>query len=204
MKYNVALLCTSAGYFYIWVAFALALFDSIGYSYEPVLFGVYTAFVLLFPLSVFGSLFFVSQNRKKSDKWFLGLPLLIVILTSILSLYVSRKQQLNVPVELFFIILALVAPASALFIQSLPEEQRESAKKYVKIATAISIYVALIGFMYLIDTFLLFDHPLVPTMLLMFMIYVVFLLPFIGICLVLLAKDNRNGSDSSISLFGKL
>ena len=97
---NVALLCTSAGYFHIWVAFALALFDSIGYSYEPVLFGVYTTFVLLFPLSVFGSLFFVAQNQKKSDKWFLGLPLLIVILISILSLYVSIKQ-LHVPVELF-------------------------------------------------------------------------------------------------------
>ena len=97
---NVALLCSSAGYFYIWVAFALALFDSIGYSYEPVLFGVYTAFVLLFPLSVFGSLFFVAQNQKKSDKWFLGLPLLIVILISILSLYVSIKQ-LHVPVEFF-------------------------------------------------------------------------------------------------------
>lgn len=112
---------------------------------------------------------------------------------------------MHVPVELFFILLALVAPASTLLIQSLPEERRESAKKYVRVATVVSIYVALIGFMYLIDTFLLADHPLVSTMLTMFLIYVVFGLPFIGICLVLLAKDNRNGSESSsISLFGKL
>ena len=158
-RYNIALLCTSAGYFYIWVAFSLAIFDSLGRSYEPVLFGVYTAFVLLYPLSVFGSLFFVAQNQKKSDKWFLGLPLLVVILTSILSLYASIKQ-LHVPVELFFILLVLVAPASTLLIRSLPEEQRESAKNYVKVATVISIYVAIIGFMYLIDTFLLADHPL--------------------------------------------
>jgi len=106
--------------------------------------------------------------------------------------------------RIVFILLALVAPASALFIQSLPEERRESAKKYVRVATVISIYVTIIGFMHLIDTFLLVDHPLVSTMLLMFEIYVTLGLPSIGVCLVLLAKDNRNGSDSSISLFGKL
>jgi hypothetical protein len=113
------------------VTFALALFDNTGLSYEPVLFGVYAAFALLFPLSVFGSLFFVAQNRKKSDKWFLGLPFLVVILISILSLYASIKQ-LHVPVELFFILLALVSPASTLLIQSLPEERRESAKKMLE------------------------------------------------------------------------
>jgi hypothetical protein len=129
-RYNIALLCTSAGYFYIWVAFALALFDNTGLSYEPVLFGVYAAFVLLFPLSVFGSLFFVAQNRKKSNKWFLGL--LSCCYSYIDFKPVCLNKQLHVPVELFFILLALVAPASTLLIQSLPEERRESAKKMLE------------------------------------------------------------------------
>lgn len=36
-------------------------------------------FYIRFPLSFFGN-FFVALNQKKSDKWFLGFPLPIVLL----------------------------------------------------------------------------------------------------------------------------
>gem|GEM_PF-5800983 len=51
------------------------------------------------------------------------------------------------------------------------------SKKYVKVAKVISIYVTIIGFIYLLDTFSLDDHPFASIMLLMFLIYVAFLLP---------------------------
>jgi hypothetical protein len=150
-RYNIALLCTSAGYFYIWVAFALALFDNTGLSYEPVLFGVYAAFVLLFPLSVFGSLFFVAQNRKKSNKWFLGL------LSCCYSYIDFKPVCLNKAVACSSRIVFYSSRACSTgfyTIDPVPARRTERiSKKNVRVATVVSIYVALIGFMYLIDTF---------------------------------------------------
>lgn len=193
MTYIVALLCTSACYFFIWVAGIFTLASS--RSYDPAYNGLITALALLYPLSFFGSLSFVALNQRKSDKWFLGLPLPIVILTLILSPDVSEK--------LFVLLLVLAAPASALFILSVPEEQRESVKKYVKAIKVVSVYAAISGFIYFMDTFLHIDFlsGLVPGM---FAIYAAFGLPSIGICLVLMAKEKRKRSDSSPGNFGKI
>ncbi|AKB20403.1 hypothetical protein MSWH1_0132 [Methanosarcina sp. WH1] len=113
----------------------------------------------------------------------------------ILSLFFSEK--------LFVLLLVLAAPASALFILSVPEEQRGSAKKYVTVAKVVSIYAFITGLIYFMETFSLIDlpHGLVHNMLL---IYVGFGLPFIGICLVLMAKNERKRSDSSPGIFGEL
>jgi hypothetical protein len=183
-RYNIALLCTSAIYFYVWVAFVLAGLVQIS---EPALYGIYTAFALLYPLSVFGSLSFVALNLGKSDKWFLGLPLLIVILTLILIPYDASGS-------LLVLLTILAAPASALFIQSVPKEHRKSAKKYVIVAIVVSIHMAIIGIIYFINTFLLIDQSLDFIMFLMGLIYVAFGLPFIGICLVLMAKEKLPGA----------
>jgi hypothetical protein len=173
-RYNIALLCTSAIYFFVWVAALLVILnlsnvnnsgindggmnddgeaiitDPIG----PISLDIFAAFALLYSLSFFGSLLFVAINQKKSDKWFLGLPLPIVLLILILSL-LCPYLHLYISEELFFFIPVLAAPASALFIKSVPEERRESAKKYVNVAKVVSIYATIIGFMYFIDSFLL-------------------------------------------------
>lgn len=186
MAYFGALLCTSACYFSIWMAGTIALAKA--HPQEPVLYGITTALAVLYPLSVFGSLYFVGLNQKKSDKWFLGLPLLFVIFTLILSLDVSEK--------LFVLLLVLAAPASALFILSVPEELRELAKRYITVAKVVSVYAVISGFIYFLDAFSLIDLPrdLVNNMLL---IYAALGLPSIGICLVLLARQTKKVRFSS-------
>ncbi|RPJ79713.1 MAG: hypothetical protein EHM20_00550 [Alphaproteobacteria bacterium] len=224
-RYNIALLCTSAIYFFVWVAALLVILNlsnvnnndinDDGINDEgkaiitdpmgPILLGIFAAFALLYPLSFFGSLFFVAINQKKSDKWFLGLPLPIVLLTLILSL-LCPYLHLYIPEELFFFIPVLAAPASALFIKSVPEERRESAKKYVKVAKVISIYAAIIGFMYFIDSFLLknifspIDHSsssVYIIIMLLMLIYMAVGLPSIGICLMLMAKEKQPRASTS-------
>lgn len=178
---NIALLCTSAIYFYAWVAIILAGLTQLT---EPVLYGIYMAFILLYPLSVFGSLSFVFLNHKKSNKWFLGLPLLIVFLEFLLLPYASLES-------LLVFLLAFIAPASALFIKSLPKEHGKSAKKYVMVATVVSIYMVIIAFIYFINIFLLRDNSLDFFIFVMGMIYLAFGLPLIGICLLLIAKKGQ-------------
>jgi hypothetical protein len=185
-RYNISLLCTSAIYFYVWVVSVLAGLVHIS---EPELYGIYTAFALLYPLSVFGSISFVALNQGKSDKWFLGLPLLIVILALVLIPYDTSGS-------LLVLLPILIAPASALFIQSVPKEHRKSAKKYVIAAIVVNIHMAITGIIYFINTFLLIDQPLNFIVFLMGLIYVVFGLPFIGICLVFMAKEKQ--PDASI------
>ena len=215
-RYNIALLCTSAIYFFVWVAALLVILNlsnvnnrgiNDGGITDPagsILLDIFTAFALL-PLSFFGSLFFVAINQKKSDKWFLGLPLPIVLLTLILSL-LCPYLHLYIPEELFFFIPVLAAPASALFIKSVPKERRESAKKYVIVAKVVSIYAAIIGFMYFIDSFLLknifspIDHsPSSFYYIIMFLmlIYMAFGLPSIGICLMRMAKEKQPSASTS-------
>jgi hypothetical protein len=225
-RYNIALLCTSAIYFFVWVAALLVILNvsnvnnsdideyvindegevtKINYPEEPILLGIFEAFALLYPLSFFGSLFFVAINRKKSDKWFLGLLLPIVLLTLILSLLCLYLRR-YISEELFFLIPVLAAPASALFIKSVPEERRESAKKYVIVAKFVSIYAAIIGFMYFIDSFLLknifspIDHsPSSFYIIIMFLmlIYMAVGLPSIGICLMRMAKEKQPSASTS-------
>jgi hypothetical protein len=223
-RYNIALLCTSAIYFFVWVAALLVILnlsnvhnsgindDGINDEGKAIITDpagsilldiFFAAFALLYPLSFFGSLFFVAINQKKSDKWFLGLPLPIVLLTLILSLLCQYLRlyniiQLSIPEELFFFIPVLAAPASALFIKSVPEERRESAKKYVIVAKFVSIYAAIIGFMYFIDSFLLknifspIDHSSSSVYIMFLMlIYMAVGLPSIGICLMLMAKEKQ-------------
>jgi hypothetical protein len=200
MLRGIALLLTSTCYFYVWSIFYFA--NSINSKYEPELGGMFAALSLLI-LSVIGSLIFVALNKKKSDKWFLGLPLFIIFLTLLLCLYVSGMLyvtstssitglmkltpiiNLHVPAELFVLPLVFVAPASLLFIKSMPEDLRESTKKYVKVAKVVSVYAAIIGLLYFIDNLLLIDNSLVYVMLI---IYMAFGLPPIGICLVLMAR----------------
>jgi hypothetical protein len=230
-RYNIALLCTSAIYFFVWVAALLVILNlsnvnnnginDDGINDEgkaiitdpagSILLDIFAALALLYPLSFFGSLFFVAINQKKSDKWFLGLLLPIVLLTLILSLLCPYLRlyniiQLNIPEELFFFIPVLAAPASALFIKSVPEERRESAKKYVKVAKVISIYAAIIGFMYFIDSFLLknifspIDHSsssVYIIIMLLMLIYMAVGLPSIGICLMLMAKEKQPRASTS-------
>ena len=224
-RYNITLLCTSAIYFFVWVAALLIILnlgnvnnsgindDGINDDGEaiitdpigPISLDIFAAFALPYPLSFFGSLFFVAINQKKSDKWFLGLPLPIVLLTLILSL-LCPYLRLYIPEELFFFIPVLAAPASALFIKSVPEERRESAKKYVKVAKVISIYAAIIGFMYFIDSFLLknifspIDHSsssVYIIIMLLMLIYMAVGLPSIGICLMLMAKEKQPRASTS-------
>jgi heme/copper-type cytochrome/quinol oxidase subunit 4 len=216
-RYNIALLCTSSIYFFVWVFVLLSILilsivnnSSIDNDVRPYvdpagvfLIAALITFTLLNLLSVFGSLFFVALNQKKSDKWFFGLPLFIVLLTLILSLYLIQYAPLSrlyVPEEVFFLFPVLAAPASALFIKSVPEERRESAKKYFKVARVVSVYAAIIGFMYFIETLLL-KEAFLPVnyslssvyiiIRLMMFIYVAILLPSIGICLVLMAKEKQ-------------
>jgi hypothetical protein len=196
---GIALLLTSTCYFFVWAIYVFAWLSN--NNYEPVLGGFAVAMDLPI-LSVIGSLIFVALNQKKSDKWFLGLPLLIVFLTLLLCLYVSGGLSvtspsliyvtkltpiisLHVPDELFVLLLVLGAPASLLFIKSVPEDLRESTKKYVKVAKVVSVYAAIIGLLYFIDNLLLIDNSLAYGMLI---IYVAFGLPPIGICLVLMAR----------------
>ena len=90
-RYNIALLCTSAIYFFVWVAPLLVILNCIVINDNgkanmtdpvvPIFFGVFATFALLYTLSFFGSLLFIALNQKKSEKWFLGLPLPIVLLT---------------------------------------------------------------------------------------------------------------------------
>jgi hypothetical protein len=197
-RYNIALLCTSAIYFFVWVAALLVILNLITVNNSriidpigPIYLGIFAAFVLLYPLSFFGSLFFVDINRKKSDKWFLGLPLPIVLLTLILSL-LCLYSHLYIAEELFVLLLVLVAPASLLFIQSIPKELRESAEKYIVTAKEISIYAAITGLMYLMHTISLIDDSTVYNIfILMSLLYAVVGLPCIGICLVLMAKEKQ-------------
>jgi Kef-type K+ transport system membrane component KefB len=127
-------------------------------------------------------------------KWFLGLPLPIVLLTLMLSQLCLYLHY--IPVELFFLIFVLAAPASALFIKSVPEERRESAKKYFKVAKVVSIYATIIGFMYFIYSFLSIDHSSSFYKIIMFLmvIYMTLGLPFIGTCLVCMAKEKQPGA----------
>jgi hypothetical protein len=145
------------------------------------------AFILLYPLSVFGSLSFVFLNHKKSNKWFLDLPLLIVFLAFLLLPYASSES-------LLVFLLAFIAPASALFIQSIPKEHGKSVKKYVMVARVVSIYVVIIAFIYFINTFLFLENSLDFLILVMGIIYLAFGLPFIGICLLLIAKEEHPGA----------
>jgi hypothetical protein len=211
-RYNIALLCTSAIYFFVWVAALLVILnlstvnnsgindngkaiitDPIG----PILLGIFAAFALLYPLSFFGSLFFVDINRKKSDKWFLGLPLPIVLLTLILSL-LCLYLRLYIPEELFVLLLVLVAPASLLFIQSISEGLRGSAEKTAK---DVSIYAAITGLMYFVDTISQIDDSTVYNIfILMSLLYAVIGLPCIGVCLVLMAKEKQPGASTSKSV----
>lgn len=198
-RYNIALLCTSAIYFFVWVAALLVILNLITVNNSriidpigPIYLGIFAAFVLLYPLSFFGSLFFVDMNRKKSDKWFLGLPLPIVLLTLILSL-LCLYSHLYIAEELFVLLLVLVAPASLLFIQSIPKELRESAEKYIVTAKEISIYAAITGLMYFMHTISLIDDSTVYNIfILMSLLYAVVGLPCIGICLVLMAKEKQH------------
>jgi hypothetical protein len=47
----------------------------------------------------------------------------------------------SVPVDVYFLILALVAPASAFLIQSIPEEKKESAKNNLELLFYFKLYV---------------------------------------------------------------
>jgi hypothetical protein len=78
-----------------------------------------------------------------------------------------------------------------------PEERRESAKKYVKVATVVSIYAAIIGFMYFIDSFLSIDNSsssVYNIIMLLMLIYMAFGFPSIGIRLVFMAKEKQPGA----------
>lgn len=192
-KIKIALVCTSAIFLFTWVGYGL------GYGLSFVFTSYKSAYLflaialpqLLSVVSLFGALLFISEMKSKSNRWYLGIPLCIVILiisiTNFLP-YISGKPFLSDPLSITEMIwitsLTMLAPCSILFFLSFPEKLREINNIPLVLSVIISIFDIL--FFY----FALHDFIIRPTLhaagaLLAF--YWSIGMPIIGICLVAVA-----------------
>jgi len=192
-KIKIALVCTSAIFFFTWVGYGLGYGLSFVFtSYKSAyLFPAIAVPQLLSVVSLFGSLLFISEMKSKSNRWYLGIPLCIVVLpiliTSFLSFF-SGKPFLSDPLSITEMIwitsLTMLAPCAILFFLSFPGNLREINSIPIVLSVIISIFDIL--FFY----FALHDFIIRPTLhaagaLLGF--YWSIGMPIIGICLVAIA-----------------
>lgn len=152
------------------ILFAL-IFLSMGDGYEPGIRGGCTAILLAPIVSLVGSLLFVSETKKQSKHWLLGIPLCIVFLSiSIVSLprliYTIFSTSVSSPFPdtnlILEILSVLMVPCAALFLQSVPVNQRE----LVKLPTIVVVIMSactLIGYYFgmTLNDITMFIHPII-------------------------------------------
>lgn len=127
-KIKIALFCTSVNFFSNILIF-LAYFIGVFLMEFSVVIGaiVFNLFLLiLVPISLFGSLLFNLEMKKKSKYWFLGLPFSITILFYFILYFLLLVIALPLPDLLFKILLVTWAPLAILFFLSIPENQRRN------------------------------------------------------------------------------
>ena len=192
-KIKISLVCTSTSFFYTWVFVILAFVITFVFPFPPgvdVPLGVaFLSIFFLAPISLFGSLLFVSEMKSKSNRWFLGLPLCTMFVIYLITAIVSPSLVINF--NYLFLSSSMLSLFSVLFFLSVPVNQRKMVKNPVRVSTLISIY-ALLGCCFLfigefsrLDTFW-------GIVTLMFMSYMWLGMEIIGICFLVIAVRYRN------------
>ena len=172
---RMSLVFTAIGFFpYICLPFAMLftlIFLYMGDGCEPGLRGLYTAISLVPIVSLVGSLLFVSEMKKQSKHWLLGIPLCIVFLSiSIVSLprliYTIFLTVVSSPFpdvdHILEILSVLLAPCAALFLQSVPVNQSE----LVKLPTIVVVIMSactIVGYCFgmALNDIIMFIHPII-------------------------------------------
>ena len=172
---RMSLVFTAIGFFpYICLPFGMLftlIFLSMGDGCEPGLRGVYTAISLVPIVSLVGSRLFVSEMKKQSKHWLLGIPLCIVFLSiSIVSLprliYTIFLTVVSSPFpdvdHILEILSVLLAPCAVLFLQSVPANQRELVK-LPTIAVVIMSACTIVGYCFgmALNDIIMFIHPII-------------------------------------------
>ena len=173
---RMSLVFTAIGFLSPYICFPFAIlfaliFLSMGDGYEPGIRGGCAAILLAPIVSLVGSLLFVSEMRKQSKHWLLGIPLCIVFLSiSIVSLprliYTIFLTVVSSPFpdvdHILEILSVLLAPCAVLFLQSVPVNQRE----LVKLPTIVVVIMSactIVGYCFgmALNDIIMFIHPII-------------------------------------------
>ena len=177
-KINIALVCTSVIFFYIWVAYALDFLS----PRSSFLSWIIAPFLGI--ISLFGSLLFVSEMKNKSNRWYLGIPLSIAIFFVVIAISLDFFHIGGTfPSETS---LTMLAPCSILFFLSVPADQRKMVIIPVLISSIISSY-ALYSYYYLLRGMLSPLQTSWNVVILLLWLYWAIGTLIIGICLVAIA-----------------
>lgn len=125
-KIKIALLCTSINFL---SSILIAYFIRVFLTEFSVVIGTifFKLFLLVLVLiSLFGSLLFNLEMKKKSKYWFLGLPFSIAIFFYFIIYFLLLVIALPLSDLLFKILLVTWAPLAILFFLSIPENQRRN------------------------------------------------------------------------------
>lgn len=140
---------------------------------------------LLSIISLFGSALFLLQARKTLSRWYLAVPLCVLLSLLVITnlfIYLNGKPFLSEPistVETFWIIiLALLSPCSALFFLS-SYGHDSSTKVYVVVSSAASLFSLFFLFLALLE---ISRWSSIEAVLLPLVFYWTVLLPAIGVC----------------------
>lgn len=191
-KIKIALVCISAIFFFTWAGYGLSfVLPSYKGAYLSYAFAVPQ--LLLSVVSLFGSLLFVLEMKSKSNRWYLGIPLCIVILIIVITNFLSfshGKPFLSDPISITETIwitsLTMLAPCSILFFLSFSENLREINNIPIVLSAVISIFDILFFYFALRD--IISPHPTLHAAgaLLVFFYWSIGM-PIIGVCLVTIA-----------------
>ena len=176
-KIKISLICISAIFFFMWVVIPM---DYPSYSGTA---STVAVAQFLSVISLFGSILFLSEMKNKSNRWYLGVPLCIVILIAAITMFFDFYRYH------YFLLntsLTILAPCSVLFFLSVPADRRKMITIPALISSIISIY-ALFSYYYLLRGMLSPLQTSWNVVDLMSMLYWVIGMPIIGICFVVIA-----------------
>jgi hypothetical protein len=186
-KIKIALVCTSAIFFESLVVYGLGFFIYPHHHYYPPPPYAYILFAvspLLSIISLFGSLLFVTEMKSKSNRWYLGIPLCIVILITIIAMildfcHIGRHLLSDTS-------LTMLAPCSVVFFLSVPADRRKKVIIPVLISSIISGY-ALYSYYYLLRGMLAPHLTSWNVVGLLQGLYMVYGMSIVGMCFVAVA-----------------
>ncbi|MDI6877621.1 MAG: hypothetical protein QMC96_12730 [Methanomicrobiales archaeon] len=157
---------------------------------------VFCPFVIGIPfvigfIALMGSFYVVKEVRTESDRWYLGVPLVIVLLaftaSPILDTLLSSVTDLQ-SVSTFWTALLLLAPASVAAFLSFPAHQRKKTTIFSMVSAGVSVYAAYLLILLLqsaaVHTSFVLFNGLLPYYLLVGM-------PLLGICYIVTAWITR-------------
>ncbi len=154
---------------------------------------------LLSIISFFGSILFLLQARKTLSRWYLAVPLCILLSLLVITnlfIYFDGKPFLSEPIStvetLWIIILALLSPCSALFFLS-SYGHDSSTKVYVVVSSAASLFSLFFLFLALLEISRLSS---IEAVLLPLVFYWTVLLPAIGVCFLSKATMYMEGGNA--------